>query len=282
MTFAKTPLRPRNRPARVGGAALLILCLTAAGAAAEEVSTECLFEFNRAYSWNQSGKEQLNLAQQQAAQLNVEAARERYEQAVTLLERSIEQYEQLPELAFDCSPANLSIARNNIRMARQNLKRARESLSGLGCLKSLDELDSLTDLASEYYYERSDPASARQSAEDAVAFAESVDQQGICTGDYRETLVEQTRYARQVADSLRQRSRYDRCVRLLEQAGRSHETARQTRSTSKRQASLQAWRKALQASETAANSGHCKGVYQDKAVELRTRAQRQIDQLNPP
>lgn len=261
--------------------ALLILLLCQFGAA-EAAGTECMFEFNKAYSWNEGGEEQLELARQHTARREIQAARERYQQAIALLQKSIDHYEQLPDLAFDCSPTNLSIARNNIRIARENLELARDSLAGLDCAKALDELESLTNLASEYYYEHDDPRSARQSAQDAVGLADSIAEQGICTGTHREALAEQTRYARKVANSLRKRSGYDRCIQLLDRARRSQEQAGRADPERDAGAARQAWRRALDDAQEAVDSGACEDAYRDSAVDLRRRARQRLNHLEAP
>lgn len=260
--------RPAASPVPWTPALLVAAALVAATPARAEIeATECLFEFNKAYSWSEAGLEQLRTAQSRVAEGHTDSAAEHYRRSVDLLQKSIEHYRDLPELAFDCSAANLSIARNNLRIARDNVQHAQEEFAGLDCLKALDELESLSSLASEYYHRHRDPASARQSAADALALADAIEHDGLCTGDYAADLAARRDYARQIADALETRGRYDRCMELVKQAAADYDRARQSAG-----ANRAAWQQVVQTADQALQSGACDEPYRKELQTVRSRA----------
>lgn len=252
-----------------------VLCVTVY---AQEEGTECLFEFNNAYSINESGKQQLELAQQQAEANHFQEATKHYQLAIDLLRQSIERYRNLPQLALDCSPTNLSIAKNNAALASDSLEWAESSLNGLDCLKQINEIESLSNLASEYYYDHNDPASAKRTIHDALGMADNIRNGGTCQDDYLTLLNEQQRFAEKIADSLNKRSRFDNCVEYIKSAESAATRARKAAAEKKSAQARTDWQQVEQQAGDGIQSGVCDGLYLKRLENLKNYATRQLVQ----
>jgi hypothetical protein len=245
-------------------------------ALAQPEDSECLFEFNKAYSINESGLQQLEQAQKYVEQNRYQDAAERYQLAIDLLQQSIDHYNKLPVLALDCSATNLSIAQNNIQLALENLNWAKSSIAGLDCVKAVNELESLSNLASEYYYDHKDPASAKRTIGDALVKSEQIKNDGICQGDYRELLVEQHHYAKSIADSLEKRSRFDSCAEHIKAADAADQQARKAVLTKNISRARLLWQQAQKHAREGLTANVCDGLYLKRLQNLKLNADQQL------
>lgn len=244
---------------------------------AQPEDSECLFEFNKAYATNESGIQQLDLAQQYVTENRYPDAAVQYQLAISLLQQSIDHYNKLPTLALDCSAANISIAQNNARLALENLEWAKTLNSGLDCVKAIDELESLSSLASKYYYEQRDPVAARNTINDALLMAAQIENDGICPGEYAELLNEQTRYAQTVANALQNRSRFDRCADSIKAADAAERLAQKAASVKNTSQARLNWQQVQKHAGDGLNAEVCDGLYLKRLQNLKINADRHLN-----
>ena len=255
--------------------ALAMLQSGMAGAQQTEDS-DCIFEFNKAYELAQSASQSLTDGEKFAAQSHFTTAREHYQSAIDLLQQALHQYESLPRLARDCSPTNLTIAKNNIRLARENLEWAKSAIGGLDCLQALNQVESLSNLASEYYYQQQDVTSAQQSAQDALQLVASTAADNTCRGEYADLLSEQKKNALQIANSLNERAKYDKCVARLEELTAAAQQA------SLAADSVTAWAAVGERAEATLDAQLCTGGYLDKLKQIKKQAQQHQQHATSP
>lgn len=244
---------------------------------AQPEDSECLFEFNKAYATSESGMQQLDSAQQYVMENRYTDAAEHYQLAISLLQQSIDHYNKLPTLALDCSATNLNIAQNNTRLALENLEWAKMLNSGLDCVKAIDELESLSGLASEYYYGQRDPVAARNAINDALSMSARIEDDGICTGEYAELLNEQTRYAQTIADALQKRSRFDRCADSIKAADAAERLAQKAVSAKNTSQARLNWQQVQKHAAEGLNAGVCDGLYLKRLQNLKINADRHLN-----
>lgn len=274
--FTDMPLR---LPYRILGIIVLASMLTVvfSPVIAQTEDSDCLYEFNKAFALNESGMQQIETAQKHVGENNYQSAREYYAHAIDLLQQSYDDYTTLSTRALDCSPTNLSIAKNNALLTKENLDWAKSSINGLECLKAINELESISNLASEYYYEHNDPNSAKRTANDALALAEQIKRDAICQGEYRELLIEQQKFAQNIFDALANRSDYDRCIALIKSAASEEEIARKAEIENNRAASRVHWQKTHKLANEGINAGVCEGLYLKRLQNMKAFAGRQLD-----
>lgn len=251
-----------------------LACLVTTAGVAEE--TDCLFEFNKAYSTNKEGIELIQLARQHAVAEQFEEAKTQYQNAIKTLQAAVEHYQNLPKIVFDCSPANLTIARNNIRIAEENIARAQESLSGMDCVRELAKLEEISRLASDYYHKNGDMLSAQATADDALKFAIEIEDSNICIGSYRDNLNAQKAYASRIADSLRARAQYETCDAAIRQTLASESAARKTAFSDDREKTRAAWQTVVKQTD---DGLQLKGCQKEQVSRLRKLRQSAIDRL---
>ena len=242
--------------------------------------SDCLFEFNKAYALNQSGLEAFNVAQQHASEDIIDQAKRSYLQAQELLEQAITHYKSLPDLAYDCSATNLSIAKNNARTASENLELVRISMLGLECLAELESVESLANLASEYYYERQDIKSSMSSAQDALALLKQVEDKKICIGEFQEDLTAQTSYVNRIYDALNEKTKFDNCSRTLEEVLASEERAKATAFNNKKEPRRLAWQEVEKKARHGLDNNECKGIYLTQLKNVHKKANTTLQTLN--
>ena len=250
------------------------LLTTASSVFAQE--TDCLYEFNKAYANNEYGTELIQAAQRYLAENQFDPAKTHYQKAIETLKQTIQQYENLPKVAFDCSPANLTIAKNNIRIAQDNLRLANESLLGIDCYAEIGKLEELSGLASDYYYKHNDPVSAQTAAQDALNFGETIKEQNICIGSYRENLDAQIKYAQKVFDSLKTRESYDKCEQDLASVLTAESRAKQTALTGDKTQMRNAWSEVYALANKALQSQGCQAIQRSQLQSIRKRADDKI------
>ena len=238
--------------------------------------SDCLYEFNKAYANNEYGTEQIQTAQEHVAANQFESAKTHYRKAIDILQEAIKQYENLPKVALDCSPANLTIAKNNIRIAQGNLQLANEALLGIDCFAEIGKLEELSLLASDYYYKHNDPESAKIAAEDALQYAETIKEKNICVGSYKESLDAQIKYARQINDSLKARAQYDRCEQGLTATLTAESKAKQSSLTGDKTKMRNSWSEVVSQADKALQDGSCRP---DQRSQLQSLKQRASDKL---
>ncbi len=265
-------IRPYLQAALLGGV-LLLQSFTSPGIADE---SDCIFEFNKAFTTNQAGLEALDVARQYYSESQYEPAREAFLEAERLFKEAIDQYQSLPEITYDCSPSNLTIAKNNTRTARQNLGIIQESLQGFECLKELTEVENLTTLASDYYHQYDDLTSSKTAAEDAIALIKSIHEKGVCIGRYRNELDTQEQFAQKTVTALQARIKFDTCNQLLGAALASEEQAKMASFSNEQQRTQQAWQEVADKTRKALNTNSCEGIYLSQLKSLDQHAQSKL------
>jgi tetratricopeptide (TPR) repeat protein len=238
--------------------------------------SDCVFEFNKAYSTSNEGVELMQLAQQYAAAEHFEEAKSGYQNAIKTLQAAVEHYQNLPKIVFDCSPANLTIARNNIRIAEENIARAQESLSGMDCVRELAKLEEISQLASDYYHKSGDMLSAKTAADDALKFAAGIEDSNICIGSYSDNLNAQKAYANRIADSLRARAQYDTCDAAIRQTLNSEAAAKKTAYSGDREKIRASWQSVVKQTDDALQFEGCQ---KEQISRLRKLRQSALDRL---
>ncbi|MBN1378027.1 MAG: hypothetical protein JXA04_02195 [Gammaproteobacteria bacterium] len=267
----------KTGPKRIYLALVCLYCALLGTVSAQPEDSECLFEFNKAYSIYESGMQQLETAQQYAEKNHFLEAAERYQLAIDLLQQSIDDYHKLPKAARDCSATNLSIAKNNIQLAQENLNWAKFSINGLDCLKAVNELESLCNLSSKYYYDHRDSVSAQRTISEALSMSEQLKNDGICQGEYQDLLLAQDQYAKRIADALQKRGRFDACLDSIKSAEKAEQQARKAITEKNPSQARLMWQETEKRAGEGIAKNICDGLYLKQLQNLKTYAERQLE-----
>lgn len=230
-------------------------------------------EFNIAYELNESATAQLQSASQQTSIRQYYTARKRYEEAISLLQQSIQKYHDLPELAYDCSTANLKKAMNNSRLAQENLKWAEFELNSLECLEAIDEIEKRTERSLAFYHQQQDLDSAHQSIQAATQLAQQTHAEKLCKKHYLEILIQLLQEAKSIADILNKENRYNQCLDWLKEANTTYAEALKHTNPELR---TQALRQLLLQINSSIDSTNCAKHFRMGLKNLRTLTEKQL------
>lgn len=241
--------------------------------------SDCVYEFDQAFNLNESAREQRLLAQRRANDANFKAAETHYRNAIELFQKSINKYVNLPNQVFDCSTANLSIAKNNARIAKDQLELTKTDLIGLDCLQASRDVEALNNLSLEYYHDHKDAESSLQSIQDALDLITTTKQSAVCQGEYAQMFKELQSYTEATADTLKKRINYEQCLVAIDDIEKSVADANLTASA--RIKSMN-WQQIVTQIEQIMKTQQCQGRHLEELIQLKNAAiqRRKEYQLN--
>ncbi len=231
-----------------------------------QAESDCIYEFNKAFASNEAGIAALQAAEKFADNSLIKQAEQQYSQAIDLFQEAIDLYTQLPDIVHDCSATNLSIAKNNIRTANENIQLAKASSSGLRCLEKLSDVEQLNKLANDYFYKQQDIPSAQSSASDALIAIETLQNAGLCQGEYHDTLLVHQDFTRKLLSSLNSQAQHSQCDSLIRHMLERDEQARNTVD------SQAIWDEVIDTADKIINSNACDAAYTERVKRHRKQA----------